>query len=171
MTPDRRARKQAKPKKSVGVPPAPTIRSSDDAHDVVFFQRHPADDPRRPAPGYAQLRSWPFGVRSQAMAVLAAVAAAPPKRFSGGGYWEAMHGEMTGWHEIRVDGPGRTHHRLFCLLDYEAIGKEKPLLVVIDGRVKPFMTELASDDYAEVRMLGKEYWSRNPRSLYERRSS
>lgn len=105
MTPDHRARQKAKPKKSVGVPPAPRTRSSDDAHDVVFFQRHPEDDPRRPAPGYAQLRSWPSSVRSQAMAVLAAVAAAPPKRFSGGGYWEAMHGEMTGWHEIRIDGP------------------------------------------------------------------
>ena len=37
--------------------------SSDDAHEVVFFQRH-----------------------------IAEVAAAPPKRFAGGGYWEAMKG-------------------------------------------------------------------------------
>jgi hypothetical protein len=29
-------------------------------------------------------------------AVLAHVAAAPPKRFAGGGYWEAMKGDMTG---------------------------------------------------------------------------
>jgi hypothetical protein len=33
-------------------------------------------------------------------AVLTAVAAAPPHRFSGGGYWEAMHGEMTGYCEV-----------------------------------------------------------------------
>jgi hypothetical protein len=49
--------------------------------------------------------------------ILTHVAAAPPKRFSGGGYWEAMHGEMTGWFEVRVDGPQRRHYRLFCLLD------------------------------------------------------
>jgi hypothetical protein len=30
-------------------------------------------------------------------AALVAVAAAPPKRFAGGGYWEAMKGDMTGW--------------------------------------------------------------------------
>ena len=30
-------------------------------------------------------------------AVLIAVAGAPPKKFAGGGYWEAMHGDMTGW--------------------------------------------------------------------------
>ncbi|CCH73168.1 hypothetical protein BN11_240004 [Nostocoides australiense Ben110] len=45
-------------------------------------------------------------------AALIAVASAPPKRFAGGGYWEAMKGEMTGWFEVRVDGPGRHHYRL-----------------------------------------------------------
>jgi hypothetical protein len=73
-------------------------------------------------------------------AVLAQVAAAPPKRFAGGGYWEAMKGEMTGWFEVRVDGPRRHHYRLFCLLDYAAHGPAKPLLVVICGLDKPFRT-------------------------------
>ena len=41
-------------------------------------------------------------------AVLAQVASAPPKRFAGGGYWEAMKGDMTGWFEVRVDGPAVT---------------------------------------------------------------
>jgi hypothetical protein len=98
-------------------------------------------------------------------AVLIAVAAAPPKRFSGGGYWEAMKGEMAGWFEVRVEGPGRHHYRLFCLLEYEAAGQDKPLLVVIDGRDKPFRTILADSEYAAVRELGAEYRSRNPRSL------
>ena len=53
-------------------------------------------------------------------AVLAQVASAPPKRFAGGGYWEAMKGDMTGWFEVRVDGPRRHHYRLFCRLDYDA---------------------------------------------------
>lgn len=91
--------------------------------------------------------------------------AAPPKRFAGGGYWEAMHGDMTGWFEVRVNGPGRHHYRLFCRLDYQANGSDKPLLVVIGGRDKPFRTTLSDADYAEVRALGVEYLSRNPRSV------
>lgn len=99
-------------------------------------------------------------------AVLIAVAAAPPKRFSGGGYWEAMHGEMTGWFEIRVDGPpNRTHYRLYCLLDYEAQGMGKPLLVIVDGRSKPFRTVLSTRDYRAIRRLCDEYHQRQPRSV------
>ena len=98
-------------------------------------------------------------------AVLVAVAAAPPKRYSGGGYWEAMKGDMTGWFEVRVDGPKRHHYRLFSRLDYEAEDATKPLLVVITGLDKPFRTELSDSDYAGVRQLGDEYLSRNPRSI------
>lgn len=76
-----------------------------------------------------------------------------------------MKGDMTGWFELRVDGPRRHHYRLFCLLDYEAKGVDKPLLVVIDGRDKPFRTALSDADYAAVRLLGDEYRRRNPRSL------
>jgi hypothetical protein len=98
-------------------------------------------------------------------AVLVQVATAPPKRFAGGGYWEAMKGEMTGWFEVRVDGPRRHHYRLFCRLDYEAYGRSKPLLVVVCGSSKPFRTQLSDADYRHVRELGREYLSRNPRSL------
>ena len=99
-------------------------------------------------------------------AVLVQVAAAPPKRFAGGGYWEAMKGEMTGWFEVRVDGPRRHHYRLFCRLDYEAHARSKPLLlVVVCGLSKPFRTRLSDADYKRVRELGREYLSRNPRSL------
>ncbi|GAA2708199.1 hypothetical protein [Actinoplanes palleronii] len=104
-------------------------------------------------------------MRAQFRARLVAVATAPPKRFAGGGYWEAMHGEMTGWFEVRVDGPRRHHYRLFCLLDYEAVGRSKPLLVVVAGLDKPFRTTLSEADYKQVREFGREYWSRNPRSL------
>lgn len=98
-------------------------------------------------------------------AVLVAVAAAPPKRYSGGGYWEAMKGEMTGWFEVRVDGPKLHHYRLFSRLDYEAENATKSLLVVVAGLDKPFRTELSESDYAGVRRLGEEYLSRNPRSI------
>jgi len=62
-----------------------------------------------------------------------------------------------------VDGPQRGHYPLFCLLDYEAEGRDKPLLVVIDGRSKAFRTTLSDEDYAQVRALGTEYRARNPR--------
>ena len=57
------------------------------------------------------------------------------------------------------------HYRLFCLLDYEAQGAERPLLVVIDGRDKPLGTGLERTEYAMVKALGLEYLSRNPRSI------
>lgn len=98
------------------------------------------------------------------VAVLAQVAAAPPHRFSGGGYWEAMHGTMAGYHEVRVDGPNRHHYRLFCLLDTQAQGLG-PLLVVIMGADKPFRTTFADDVYSAVRKLGAEYRARQPRSI------
>ncbi|SNY38804.1 hypothetical protein SAMN05421748_105269 [Paractinoplanes atraurantiacus] len=104
-------------------------------------------------------------MRAKFAAVLIAVATAPPKRFAGGGYWEAMHGDMTGWFEVRVDGPRRHHYRLYCLLDYDAADRPKPVLVVITGLDKPFRTTLSEADYKDVRALGDEYRARNPRSL------
>ncbi|WP_255450554.1 hypothetical protein [Skermania sp. ID1734] len=116
-------------------------------------------------PGRDYLKTLPTKVRATMVACLMAVAEAPPKRFAGGGYWEAMHGEMTGWFEVRVDGKDRMHHRLFCRLDYEAKGHDKPLLVVIAGMSKPFRTRFATSDYASVRELGEEYYAQNPRSI------
>lgn len=163
MAPDKRPRARRPtplPKTSVRTGP-----SADDVHDVVFFRRHQADDPTESEPGREFLNACPTKVRATMRAVFAEVAAAPPMRFAGGGYWEAMKGDMVGWFEVRVDGPARHHHRLFCKLDYSAAGVDKPLLVVIDGRDKPFRTELADREYRAVRKLGEEYLARNPRSL------
>lgn len=164
MSPDPRDRRRRMkpPSKPLAVRTGP---STDDPHEVVFFKRHRSDDVAEAEPGRAALSSYPAKVRATMRAALVAVASAPPKRFAGGGYWEAMKGDMTGWFELRVDGPGRHHYRLFCLLDYDAKGVDKPLLVVIDGRDKPFRTTLLDADYAAVRRLGDEYRSRNPRSL------
>ncbi len=165
VSPDRRPSRRPAKKRA----PAPKIRtrpSSDDAHDVVYFRRHRDDDPAQSIPGRAFLSNvCPTKVRATMRAVLVAVAAAPPKRYAGGGYWEAMKGDMAGWFEVRVDGPKRHHYRLFCRLDYEAKKREKPLLVVVTGLDKPFQTELTKADYARVRALGDEYFSRNPRSI------
>lgn len=164
MSPDRRDRRKASTPKSKG-PPVRTAASSEDAHAIVFFKRHKDDDPDQHAPGRDALNSYPSGVRAKMRAVLVAVATAPPKRFAGGGYWEAMKGDMSGWFEVRIDGPRRHHYRLFCLLEYDAEGEDKPLLVVVDGRDKPFRTTLSEADYAAVRTLGAEYRNRNPRSV------
>jgi hypothetical protein len=101
------------------------------------------------------------------LAVVKAVADAPPPQFSGGGKWEAMHGDMAGYFEVRVDGPKRRHYRLFCLLERDgaSIGLGEPSVVLITGRDKAFKTELSSRDYAAVRALGTEYLSRKPRSV------
>ena len=72
---------------------------------------------------------------------------------------------MGGWFEVRIDGPKRHHYRLFCMLDYEAKGQDKPLLVVIDGRDKAFRTTLSDADYAEVRAMGDEYLNHNLRAI------
>lgn len=60
--------------------------SSDDAHEIVYFKRLVEDDPSQAEPGRDALLSWPNSVRAKAVAVLIAVAMAPPKRFSGKEY-------------------------------------------------------------------------------------
>lgn len=115
----------------------------------------------------ALLEACPDKVRATMLAVLTAVADAPPPMFSGGGKWEAMHGEMKGFYEVRVDGPRRHHYRLFCVLEHDdgKLGLGGPSLVIICGKDKPFRTVLTDADYADVRALGREYTSRSPRSL------
>ncbi len=78
---------------------------------IHFFQRHRVDDAARTVPARDFLDTCP--VAAKIVAVLDAVAAAPPPSFSGGGLWEAMHGEMKGFFEVRIDGPNRHHYRLF----------------------------------------------------------
>lgn len=101
---------------------APKVKplSSEVTHEVVFFKRHRDDDTVQRSPGVDALLGFPTNVRARLLAILAVVAKAPPKRFAGGGQWEAMHANMTGYFDAR---------------------------------------------YTEVRELGNEYLTRNPRSL------
>jgi hypothetical protein len=48
------------------------------------------------APALEFLDGCPRAIDAQFTAVLDAVAAAPPPRFSGGGLWEAMHASSSG---------------------------------------------------------------------------
>jgi hypothetical protein len=101
------------------------------------------------------------------IAVVRAVADAPPPAFSGGGKWEAMHGKMSGVYEVRVDGPGRHHYRLFCVLERDGaqVGLGGSSLVLIAGRDKPFQTTLSEREYSEVLVLVNEFKRRSPRSV------
>jgi hypothetical protein len=123
------------------------------------------------SPALDFLASCPGKIDGEFVAVLDAVAAAPPPQFSGGGKWEAMHGEMTGYHEIRLTGPGREQFRLFCLLengtDDELLrrGLVRPAIAVIDGRRKPWRTVLTAADYRAVKNLGEEHKRQFPRRI------
>lgn len=122
-------------------------------------------------PALAFLDACPGKLDAEFTAVLDAVAAAPPPNFSGGGKWEAMHGTMKGWHEIRLTGPGREQFRLFCLLenadDDELVkrGLRKPAIAVITGMRKPWRTKFSERDYRQVRRLGEEYRRNYPRRI------
>ncbi|WP_202909687.1 hypothetical protein [Mycobacteroides abscessus] len=153
---------------SRNTPPQVEPLPSDAPHEVAFFKRHRNDDRAQAAPGLDALLGFPVKVRARLLATLVSVAKTPPKRFAGGGQWEAMHGNMTGYFEARVTSGtpnGKWHYRLFCILDYTAEGKTAPLLAVIDGAAKRYQTTLPASRYAEVRDLGNEYRKRNPRSL------
>lgn len=132
---------------------------------VRFFRRHRDDDPAESFPGLVFLASSPDKVRRTLLSILQAVATAAPPSFSGGGMWEAMHGEMAGYFEARTHGPDHRLYRLFCLLEREVPSLDRPAVVVIDGLSKPVGTALATNDYARVRELGEEYRGRTPRNL------
>lgn len=106
------------------------------------------------------------------LAVLDDVAEAPPPQFSGGGYWEAMHGEMTGIFEVRKQGPKREQFRLFCILENPRDAEERalmklvgPVIAVITGMRKPFGTTFKPSDYGRVRELVAAYRARFPRNI------
>jgi hypothetical protein len=136
---------------------------------VVYFK---TADGLVPAENF--LDACPPKVEATILAVLEAVRAAPPPAFSGGGKWEAMHGSMAGYYEIRVTGPGRRQYRLFCLLDngspdeLDARGFDRPQIAVINGMVKANAKLFTDAEYKKnVRALGEEYLSALPRRIAE----
>jgi hypothetical protein len=136
------------------------------AWDTIFYAT--AEDT---APGADFLDGCPAKVRGTILAVLDAVAAAPPPSFSGGGKWEAMHGDMGGYYEIRVTGPGREQFRLFCLLEnaeertLSARGLRGPAIAVITEMRKKTGTVFSDRDYTKVRRLGSDHIAQTPRRI------
>ena len=64
---------------------------------VKVFVRHRDDDPQESCPAEEFLvRACPESVSDDLEAIIDAVAESPPPQFTGGGMWEAMHGDMAG---------------------------------------------------------------------------
>ena len=80
-------------------------------------------------------------------------------------------GDMRGFYEIRLTGPGRRQYRLFCLLDnadsdgLRRRGFDRPQIAVITGMVKDSGRECSDRDYVKVRRLGEQYEKQLPRSI------
>lgn len=133
---------------------------------VIYFQSSLGT-----APALDFLDECPLTLEAQFTAVLDAVATAPPPQFSGGGKWEAMHGDMGGFYEIRLTRPGREQFRLFCLLENGANeeltrrGLPGPAIAVITGMRKPLRTVFSELDYKHVRELGYEHRQNYPRVI------
>jgi Txe/YoeB family toxin of Txe-Axe toxin-antitoxin module len=134
---------------------------------VVYYR---AADGRVPADEF--LDRCPDNVEATILAVLEAVRRAPPPAFSGGGKWEAMHGTMGGYYEIRVTGPGRRQYRLFCRLEngtpqeLAERGFPGPQIAVITGMDKASGHLFSEADYRRsVRRLGENYLGSLPRRI------
>jgi Txe/YoeB family toxin of Txe-Axe toxin-antitoxin module len=134
---------------------------------IYFFARTARQGGAGTVPAREFLDAVPTKVAATIIAVLKAVAEAPPPKFAGGGKWEAMHGEMKGIYEIRVDGPKRRHYRLFCLLERDGarFGLNGPSVVALTGLSKGFRTEFTPEDYRLVRQMRDEYGASLPRSV------
>ncbi len=133
---------------------------------IVYYA---AEGGKVPAENF--LDSAPTKVEARFYSVLEAVRDAPPPSFGGGGYWEAMHGEMSGFYEIRLTGPGRQQYRLFCILDnaheegLRQRGFNEPKIAVITGLVKKSGETFSVGDYRGVRRLGQDYLKSFPRRI------
>lgn len=81
---------------------------------IHYFQHHPDDDASSAVPARDFLESLPPATAADFGAVLDAVAKAPLPAFSGGGKWEAMHGNMGGIYEVRITSRGANHASFAC---------------------------------------------------------
>ncbi len=88
------------------------------------------------------LENSPANVSIRFFAIVDAVCDQWPT-FSGGGYWEAMHGEMSGYYEIRIRNQ-TLNYRFFCR-------SEGSLLLIVCCLRKRVGTAFKPGDYAKVK--------------------
>ena len=136
-----------------GTAPNPRIRAPWRIH---FFQRHASDDPAESVPARDFLDGLSAKIAAEFNAVLDAVAEAPPPSFAGGGKWEAMHGDMAGFYEVRVQGGGQ-NHRLLCLLIRDADDLGGPSIVCLGGLSKARRRPAGRRDYERIRSYRAEF--------------
>lgn len=104
---------------------------------VVYYR-----DSDGEVPGEVFLDACPSKVEATILAVLEAIRAAPPPRFSGGGEWEAMHGAWAG--TTRSASQARVDAITDCSADLRMArrrswrrgGFDRPQIVVITGLSK-----------------------------------
>ncbi|HEX6393443.1 MAG TPA: hypothetical protein VFZ97_08375 [Acidimicrobiales bacterium] len=131
-----------------------------DPWQIHFFRRHQDDDPSTTStPAVDFLDKVPDKVAAEIQAVLEAVADAPPPSFAGGGKWEAMHDDMAGFYEVRVQGAG-ANHRLFCLLERNADDLGGPSIVCLGGLSKPARSAADPREYRKIKQYAAEFAKR-----------
>ena len=116
---------------------------------IHFFQRSSEDDEDETVPALEFFEAISGKVAAEIHAVLDAVAEAPPPAFSGGGKWEAMHGDMAGFYKVRVQGGGK-NHRLLCLLVRDAVDLGGSSIVCLGGLSKPRRQAANPKDYKRI---------------------
>ncbi len=132
----------------------PTI----DPWDIALFESTASVESMVPTIEF--LDACPPKVAARIAVVLEAVAASPPPRFAGGGYWEAMHGEMNGFYEVRV-GHGNFNYRLLCLLQNPLLDQDNvesgAAIVCLTGFRKPVRSAANDRDYQAARDARDEF--------------
>jgi hypothetical protein len=123
---------------------------------IHFFRQESGNQGDERVPAKDFLDSIPPKCAAEVQAVLEAVASAPPPAFSGGGKWEAMHGDMAGFYEVRVQSSGY-NHRLFCLLERDAPDLGGPSVVCLGGLSKRPRSAAKNRDYRSIRRYADDF--------------
>jgi hypothetical protein len=123
---------------------------------IHFFRRASKDAADEGVPAMEFLDALPDKCAAEVQAVLDAVAEAPPPSFSGGGKWEAMHGAMAGMYEVRVHCEGM-NHRLFCVLERDAIDLGGSSIVCLGGLSKRPREAARDRDYKQIKRFADEF--------------
>lgn len=103
------------------------------------------------------IKSMDDSTAAKLNAVLLAVAEGPPHKFRGGGYWEAMHGEMSGFHEIRILGKRNRLFRVICLSKRNLNTQEQIVVLAILQKSKG--EKISTREYAKVKEIADSFRS------------
>jgi hypothetical protein len=68
-----------------------------------------------------------------------------------------MRGDLQGIFEIRFVGPGRRHHRVFCVIEKSKSDANQESLVLLDGDSKRNGELLDRDRYQRIAQIRDEY--------------